>query len=148
MVGRLARWLRVLGFDVLYSNRFTDDEIIQIAGAEQRVILTRDRGMKPRVAPDSLIFVEHDDLDSQLAQVLQTIGTAEFRTFSRCLECNDLLVAVDKEAVFERVAPYVYLTQDHFAECPSCRRVYWRGTHASDIEERLRRLAKPGLRYD
>src|SRR5215470_10231712 len=97
MVGRLARWLRILGFDVLYSNRFNDDEIIRLAGAENRIVLTRDRGMKPRLAVDSLIFIEHDDLDPQIAQVLQKVGPQPLRPFSRCLECNELLVSVDRE---------------------------------------------------
>src|SRR5207249_4800471 len=120
MVGRLARWLRILGFDVLYSNRYTDDEITRIALAENRIVLTRDRGIKAPVGPHSLIFIEQDGLDSQIVQVLQTVGPCEFHPFSRCLECNDALAAVDKEVVFERVPPYVYLTQEQFAECPSC----------------------------
>src|SRR5215471_16580964 len=103
MVGRLARWLRILGFNVLYSNRYNDDEIIRLAASENRIVLTRDRGMKPRLGAASLIliFIEHDDLDSQVAQVLRTIGSHDLRPFSRCLECNQPLVAVDREAVFE-----------------------------------------------
>src|SRR5215831_17504981 len=97
MVGRLARWLRILGFDVLYSNRYNDDEIIRLAAAENRIVLTRDRGLKSRLSAASLIFVEHDDLDSQIAQVLQTLGPQRFQPFSRCLECNQPLIAVNKE---------------------------------------------------
>jgi uncharacterized protein with PIN domain len=137
MVGRLARWLRILGFDVLYSNRYSDDEIIRLAAAENRTVLTRDRGLKVRIAPDDLVFVENDDVDSQVAQVLQRVGTRDFRLFSRCLECNQELRKIDKELAFERVAPYVYLTQDEFAECPSCLRVYWRGTHTTEMTRKL-----------
>ena len=137
MVGRLARWLRILGFDVLYSNRYTDDEIIQTATAEHRTVLTRDTGMRSRIPADSLIFIKHDDLDPQIAQVLQTIGPRKFQTFSRCLECNCLLNPVDKEEVFERIPPYVYLTQDRFAQCPACHRVYWHGTHADEMKRKL-----------
>jgi uncharacterized protein with PIN domain len=145
MVGRLARWLRILGFDVLYSNRYNDDEIVQLAAVENRIVLTRDRGLKARLAAASLIFIEHDDLDSQIAQVLQTLGSQRFQPFSRCLECNQPLIAVNKEDVFERIPPYVYLTQEQFAECPNCRRVYWRGTHASEIQNRLCRWLPPGF---
>src|SRR5215813_270690 len=79
MVGRLARWLRILGFDVLYSNRYEDDEILRIASAENRMILTRDTGFAPRVAPDRLIFIHHNDLESQVDEVLDTIGQRDFR---------------------------------------------------------------------
>jgi len=137
MVGRLARWLRILGFDVLYSNRFEDAEVIRIAGAEGRIILTRDRGIRDSVPAQSLIFVEHNDLKSQIAQVLQKIGPREFRPFSRCVECNTALQPVNKDDVFERIPHYVYFTQDQFAECPSCRRVYWRGTHTDAIQKKL-----------
>src|SRR5262245_41686191 len=87
MVGRLARWLRILGFDVLYSNRHEDDEIIRIATAENRIVLTRDRGLSARLKPDLLIFIHHDDVESQVEEVLQKIGRREFRVLSRCLEC-------------------------------------------------------------
>ena len=137
MVGRLARWLRMLGFDVLYSNRFEDDEIVRRAAAESRTLLTRDRGIRSRVPPESLIFIEDNDLDSQIRQVLQEFRPTQLHPFTRCPECNDLLVAVDKEEVFERIPPYVYFTQSQFAECRSCRRVYWRGTHADKINTRL-----------
>ena len=139
MVGRLARWLRILGFDVLYSNRFEDDEIVRRSAAENRTVLTRDRGIRMRVPADSLIFIEHNDLDSQIRQVLQKIRPTALSPYSRCVECNVALVAVDKEEVFDRIPPYVYFTQSQFAECPSCRRIYWRGTHVDKISKRLLR---------
>jgi uncharacterized protein with PIN domain len=139
MVGRLARWLRILGFDVLYSNRFTDAEIVQIAAAEQRTVLTRDRGLAARLPEQSVIFIRYDAVDSQVGQVLQRLPGREFRIYSRCSQCNHPLRTVDRESIFERVPPYVYLTQTAFAECPGCRRIYWRGTHAGGIEEKVRR---------
>ena len=139
MVGRLARWLRILGFDVLYSNRYTDAEIVHIAAAEQRTVLTRDRGLAAQLGADAVIFVHDDDLDSQVAEVLQRLRGSELRIYSRCPECNDPLRTVDRENVFDRVPPYVYLTQTAFAECRSCGRIYWRGTHAGRIEEKVHR---------
>jgi len=139
MVGRLARWLRILGFDVLYSNRFEDNEILRIASAEDRIVLTRDTGFASRVAPDRLIFIHHNDLESQVDEVLEKLGRRDFRFLSRCVECNTALENVNKESVFQRVPPYVYLTQDGFAECPSCRRIYWRGTHVDRIADKVRR---------
>ncbi len=139
MVGRLARWLRILGFDVLYSNRYDDDEILRIAATENRIVLTRDNGLAARLAANLLIFIHHDDVGSQVDEVLKNLGPCEFRVLSRCLECNTPLDPVDKEIVFDRVAPYVYMTQNEFAQCPSCSRVYWRGTHTNDIVDKLRR---------
>jgi len=137
MVGKLARWLRVLGFDVLYSNRFEDDELVQIAEAEGRVILTRDRRLAARRLKTQCLLIESDSYKEQLQQVISAFQLTEFTTFSRCIECNGLLRSVDKEEVFEKVPPFVYLTQNRFAFCPSCGRVYWPGTHAANMLKRL-----------
>jgi uncharacterized protein len=138
MVGKLARWLRVLGFDVLYSNKYDDDEVIRIADAEGRIILTRDTGLAARTRNSRCLLIESVDYRDQIRQVLRSFDLKEFKVFSRCLECNAALEDVDKESVFDKVAPYVYLTQDRFARCPSCDRVYWHGTHAEEMLKRIR----------
>jgi uncharacterized protein with PIN domain len=137
MVGRLARWLRIAGFDVLYSNVFEDDEIIAIARRDGRIILTRDRGLEARVEPAEVILIQNDDYESQLRQVLEKFPRQAAELFSRCPECNGELEPVDKETVFDRIPPYVYLTQDDFARCTRCDRVYWHGTHAGAMERKL-----------
>jgi len=137
MVGRLARWLRIAGFDVLYSNSFEDDEIIAIARRDQRIILTRDRGLEARVDSREVIMIQSDDYESQLKQVLEKFPQNATHLFSRCPECNGELFPVDKESVFERIPPYVYLTQDEFARCSHCDRVYWHGTHAFAMKNKL-----------
>ena len=138
MVGKLARWLRVLGFDVLYSNKFDDDEIIRIADTENRVILTRDAQLATRRPRSQCLFVESGDYKQQVQQVVRTFNLGEFKVFSRCLECNARLEEVDKEAVFEKVPPFVYLTQERFAQCPTCERVYWHGTHTEEMLKQIR----------
>src|SRR5437762_1014802 len=138
MVGKLARWLRMLGYDVLYSNRFEDAEILQIAKTDSRIILTRDVELHGRGGPRS-ILIENDDYEEQIRQVVTSLSLKDFAVFSRCAECNALLVETDKESVFLKIPPYVYLTQKHFAMCPACDRVYWRGSHADRIEEKVRR---------
>ena len=137
MVGKLARWLRVLGLDVVYSNVLDDDEIIKLAKSENRIVLTRDTGLVPRLIESPYLFIESDHYKEQVQQVVRTFDLKEFRVFSRCLECNTLLQDVDREAVFEKVPPYVYLTQERFATCPTCDRVYWHGTHANEMLKRL-----------
>jgi len=137
MVGKLARWLRVLGFDVLYSNAYEDDELIRIAEAEDRVILTRDTRLAARRMKARCVLIASDHYREQLQQVIRTFDLKDFNTLSRCIECNALLREVDKEEVFERVPPFVYLTQQRFAVCPSCHRVYWHGTHVAEILKRI-----------
>jgi uncharacterized protein with PIN domain len=137
MVGKLARWLRVLGLDVVYSNKYDDEEIIQIAVAEDRVVLTRDSGLTKRRTKARFLLVSSDNYREQLRQVIDSFGLRDFNVFSRCLECNTLLQAVDKEDVFERIPPFVYLTQERFAICPACNRVYWHGTHANNMLKRI-----------
>jgi len=139
MVGKLARWLRILGFDVAYSNKFEDDQLLRIAEGENRIILTRDRGLASRRMSGKCLLIESDNYKEQIRQVIGEFDLEHFDMFSRCIECNTELQQVDKEDVFERVPPFVYLTQERFAMCPSCRRVYWRGTHAAEILKQLSR---------
>jgi uncharacterized protein len=136
MVGKLARWLRVLGFDVAYSNVLDDDEIVGLARAEHRVILTRDTGIAAR-CHDQCLFITSGDYKEQVLQVLRKFDLTDFNVFSRCLECNTPLHRVDREEVFERVPPFIYLTQERFATCPSCNRVFWHGTHADEMLRRI-----------
>jgi hypothetical protein len=138
MVGKLARWLRVLGIDVAYSNTYEDAELIRIASAENRVVLTRDIGLAARRSPVRFVLIRSDDYTEQIDQVIREFHLANFKVFTRCLECNVVLTPVDKETVFERVPPYVYLTQERFALCPSCNRVFWHGTHADQMLKRIR----------
>jgi uncharacterized protein with PIN domain len=84
------------------------------------------------------VLIRNDDYAEQVDQVIREFGLTDFKVFTRCLECNVVLAPVDKEAVFERVPPYVYLTQERFALCPSCNRVFWHGTHADQMLKRIR----------
>jgi uncharacterized protein len=138
MVGKLARWLRVLGVDVAYSNTYKDNEILSIAIAENRVVLTRDTGLAARRTSARIVLIKSDDYMQQIDQVIREFGLDNFEVFTRCLECNVVLTPVSKESVFERVPPYVYLTQERFAVCFSCNRVFWHGTHADQMLKRIR----------
>jgi uncharacterized protein with PIN domain len=141
MVGKLARWLRVLGVDVSYSNRYADEEIIRIAESEARIILTRDAGLAARARRMSCIFIESDHYKQQVRQVTAALGLKEFAVFTRCLECNTTLEHVEKELLVEKVPAYVYKTQDRFAVCPSCNRIYWHGTHTDQMLDRVKSCA-------
>ena len=139
MVGKLARWMRVLGLDVLYSNKLEDDAILKLAAAENRIILTRDVAFVERCRKSQgVLFIEHNDWRSQLRQVVKECGLRDFKVLSRCVECNSTLNTVGKERICGKVPTYVYQTQEHFSICPSCDRVYWRGTHVDAISSLLR----------
>ena len=140
MLGRLARWLRVIGQDVIYGRHLSGYGLIRAARAENRLILTRDRGLKKK-QPPRFIFIESNDYREQLRQVIRECGLAVGAAlFTRCLNCNSLLQGRPKESVETLVPPYVYSTQERFFWCPECRRVYWPATHHQKMLEELRNI--------
>lgn len=141
MLGRLAKWLRVLGYDVVYDRRISDDDLITRARREGRVLLTRDTRLVQRRLAGEHMLIASDDPEEQLAQMVKDCGLelAPERFLSRCLRCNEATVKADREAVKELVPPYVFQTQRTFSQCAGCGRIYWRATHVDGILERLRR---------
>lgn len=142
MLGTLAKWLRILGYDTAYDNRINDDEIVERCVREGRIALTRDaRLTERRLLRDSLL-IESTELGAQLRQVLRHIGRESDppRLLTRCVECNSVLETVGPESIQTLVPEYVFRTQRDFKQCPSCRRIYWGGTHREQIQRRLRKL--------
>jgi uncharacterized protein with PIN domain len=135
MLGRLAKWLRILGQDTVYSPDLEDQELVRLARAEDRVLLTRDRELARRRGLRSLL-VESDRLEEQLAQLLRDLNL-DLDGPARCARCNALLQAMDRSAAKDRVPPYVYRRHRKFTLCPKCDRVYWRGTHWQRMRERI-----------
>ncbi len=134
MLGRLAKWLRAAGHDVVYEAPFDDLALAERARREERILLTRDHGLARRRGVRCLL-VEGQDLDSQLRQVLTLFPAV--RAGSRCLVCNVDLEEVPRSAVLDFLPPYVRQHHQRFWLCPCCRRVYWQGSHWRHIEERL-----------
>jgi uncharacterized protein with PIN domain len=141
MVGTLAKWLRILGYDTCFDPDMDDHQLVRLARAEDRVLLTRDRELAQRPGLNTL-FVTSESLETQIAQVLTELGLEPDRSFSRCPVCNEQLAEVDREAARERVPAYVAETQESFKACPACRRVYWQGTHWQQMDEQLARILK------
>jgi uncharacterized protein with PIN domain len=140
MLGRLARWLRICGYDTVFSPAYDDADIVRIALREGRVILTRDRGLVARAAARNFIFIESQEHTEQLRQVFDALKLKPDveRVFTICPVCNRNVVAVAKDEVSGLVPPYVYLRQDVYSKCPGCRRIFWRGTHYERALEKLR----------
>jgi uncharacterized protein len=138
MLGRLARWLRALGYDTLYYRDAPDRRLLAIALAEGRRLLTRDVALAGR-ARDAGLLVRADGLDAQIEEVARACGLDGRRPLSRCLECNGLLAATAPEAVRSRVPPYTFTTHREFWTCAGCGRVFWAGTHVAGMKRRLER---------
>jgi uncharacterized protein with PIN domain len=133
---RLARLLRLLGFDVLHSNELDDAEIVTLARNEGRAILTRDRQLLKHGAVTHGYWVRSTDPIEQAREVLRCFDLREqIRPFTRCLVCNGILSRVEKETVFDRIPPKTAAWLDEYYECESCRKLYWRGTHADRLDE-------------
>ena len=126
-VGRLARWLRALGYDASYHARIGDAELVREAAAESRVVLTRDRDLtKRRVIQSGVvraILIRDDEVTMQLRQVFAELGLELKEALTRCIECNSELQPRVPSMVAERVPPYVRLTQSRSSECPDCCRL-------------------------
>lgn len=138
MLGRLAKALRMLGFDVVYRPDIADGELKMVALREKRVVLTRDHEVAETRLPVDVLFVESDHVEEQLRQTVDALGlrpSAEL--FTRCLVCNVAVEDAAREDVRDDVPPYVYETQRRFARCPSCGRVYWAATHVERAREWL-----------
>ena len=141
MLGKLARWLRILGYDTTYDAFAEDNDLLRQAEAEGRVLLTRDGPLAERAPLGRCIRIAHDGLDDQIAQLVSVVGLDLSRTtFTRCLICNDPIVAVLPEDVADRVPAYVLETQTRFYRCPTCDRIYWRGTHLNRMTSRLEQI--------
>ncbi|MHB1133649.1 MAG: Mut7-C RNAse domain-containing protein [Chloroflexota bacterium] len=138
MLGRLARWLRALGYDTVYDQRLEDPALARMARAEGRLLLTRDRQLARRRALWA-VLVENDDLSAQLVQVLPLLGPPP-SGFGRCVACNGCLEEVDHASAESRVPQYVWETQPDFALCRACGRLYWRGSHWHRIKHQLAAL--------
>lgn len=146
-VGKLAKWLRIAGFDTVFINGITDDDLVRIGLSEGRILLTKDTQILHRRVVTSgelkVILIRDDDVKGQLGQVLSTLGlVGEVRPFSRCLECNQPLLPRSKDDVQGLVPPYVFMTQSQYVQCPSCHRIYWRGTHWQRMSREISELVE------
>ena len=147
-VGKLVKWLRIMGYDTLFFNGSNDSNMIAIALAEGRVILTRDTQIvKRRIVTSGrleVILIQSDEPERQMQQVIDTLNLdCRFRPFTLCLECNQPLLERSKQQVKDFVPSYVFQTQDQYMECPACHRIYWRGTHWQAMTKKLNRFMQP-----
>ncbi len=147
-LGSLARNLRLLGFDTTWQNDLADEAIVAIARDEQRIILTRDRGILKNGRVTHGYWVRNTDPLRQLEEVIRTIDLSDdIKPYTRCMECNGELKPVKRSAVARAVPLQVFLVYRDFKQCRSCMRIYWKGSHLRRLDkiiERARNVAPPG----
>ena len=134
-LGRLAAYLRLLGFDSLYRNDYKDDELASISVEEKRILLTRDRGLLKRRAVTHGYCVRSTAPRQQTVEILARFDLARLAApFRRCLVCNGLLESVAKDAVLDTLPPLARAYYHEFYRCMSCARLYWPGSHYSALK--------------
>jgi uncharacterized protein with PIN domain len=138
MLGKLAKWLKILGFDTVYMNKAEDRELLSIARRQQRTLLTKDHGLLEAAKDVRSLFIKSDDWPEQLVQVLANFKLGDsVRPHSRCLNCNVDLKSIPKKTARNLVTPFVLERASSFAICPSCERVYWPGTHFQSMDAKI-----------
>ncbi len=141
-LGRLAAYLRMLGFDAEYERSFTDARLAQISASEHRILLTRDRVLLKRAAVTHGYWVRETNSRRQIAEVMRRFNLARsIRPFTRCMACNGVLEPVSKEQAQDLVPERSLELYDEFHRCQQCGRVYWKGSHYARMRRWVKDLA-------
>ena len=145
-VGKLGKWLRLMGYDTLFFDEHDDGLMVKAAIAQGRIVLTKDSEFMKRrsitTGKVKAILISSDSPEQQLSDIINTLKlTGEYRPFTRCLECNAELVNRDRNEVKGSVPERVYEKHEQYMQCPSCGRIYWKGTHWQAMSGKLSRLA-------
>ena len=141
MLGRLARWLRAVGYDTEFDPELDDPQLALKAAREDRILLTRDSGLVKRRMVRRSVLLASGRLGAQLRQVVLELGLpSPVIRARRCMVCNGPVRPVSKADAARHVPPFVARTQDHFYKCTHCGRYYWAGTHVLGMREKLREI--------
>jgi len=140
-LGKLAKWLRLAGFDCLYFNDIADARLVEYALKENRLLLTRDKKIPQNWTIKSVIIIEQDNPYKQITELAKRLGLELLEnSFTRCVNCNTILKPIEKDKIRDRVPPFVYKTYDEFSYCQTCDKIYWRGTHFDSLVKRLEEI--------
>ena len=142
MLGKLAKQLRMLGYDALYYRGEDVYPLIRLGRQEGRVILTRNTKLIPRRPEDVILRITEDQPLLQLKELIQkaNIEIDEGKVFSRCLLCNTLLDPISRMEVEGKVPDFIFYQQKEFLRCPQCQRIYWPGSHQENMQRRIEAL--------
>lgn len=146
-LGKLAKRMRLLGFDSLYRNDYRDADIVNISVNERRIVLTRDRRLLYIKQINHGYWVRATDVEAQIDEVLRRFDLyGLIHPFVRCLMCNGVLAPVAKADIWDRLEAKTRLYYDDFYQCVDCRRIYWQGSHMENMLQRLADLDYPGVK--
>jgi uncharacterized protein with PIN domain len=143
MLGKLAKWLKILGFDALFFSKIEDDALLTIARKEGRILLTKDTALIQQAKDVEALFLKSEEWQEQVQQVLEHFNLREkVNPHTRCIDCNVVLKNLPKKNAKNLVSVFVFDKADSFALCPNCGRVFWRGTHFKDMEAQIKEILK------
>ena len=145
MLGNLSRWLRFFGFDVYYAkNDIRDDELLNIAKKEKRVLITRDKELIIRARSRDLKYISINSisLDDQLKYVLKGLALDKNKILSKCSICNSDLIKINKKDFKDKIPIKIYNNLDDFLLCKICDKIYWKGTHYDKILKKISLIRK------
>ncbi len=144
-LGSLGRYLRLLGFDTLFDPALDDDELATISRNEERILLTRDRGLLKRSMVTHGYCVRSLDPRTQLREIFDRFDLkGPVKPFSRCASCNGAITPVPKAAVESMVPPKIREVFDRFAQCADCGKIYWKGSHFDAMGRFFEEILTPG----
>ena len=139
-LGKLARYLRLLGFDTLYDNRWDDADLAQVASRDRRILLTQDRGLLKRNLVMYGYCVRSSQPEQQMVEIIRQFDLVDaIAPFSRCLRCNGLLEPVTKASIGDRLPPFTYQSCNEFHRCQDCNHLYWKGGHYQRLQTLVER---------
>jgi uncharacterized protein with PIN domain len=142
-LGRLAKTLRMLGFDTLYRNDYTREDIIALSKKERRIILTRDISLLKNKTVTHGFWIRSLNPGEQIREVIQRFDLYNrIRPFQRCLECNGIVSQIEKERIVKKVPPRAVLHFDNFYQCADCEKIYWKGSHYQKMKESISELIR------
>ncbi len=144
MLGKLATWLRFLGYDTLYSDNKKDDQFLALAN-EGRILLSRNTKIESKMAPEGFVFIRDNDPKAQLQDVVRVLGLKPDpqRFFTRCSLCNGGVESVEPADVLGHVPDHVWTSHTRFSRCKGCGKIYWPGTHLKQSRKEIDRLLRP-----
>jgi len=145
-LGKLATYLRILGFDTLYDTKYNDDELAEISQNSNRILLTRDRRLLMRSVITRGYWVRALEPKQQLFEVIKRYQLSNrINPFRRCLRCNSYLEAIKKEEIFQRLEPLTRKYYNEFSICRNCNRLYWKGSHYEHMNKMITELKQMNL---
>jgi uncharacterized protein with PIN domain len=140
-LGKLATKMRLLGFDTLYENDYSDSQLADLANQEQRIVLTRDIGLLKRSLITYGYWLRNQDPEWQLQEVLNRFGLFSLiHPFQRCLRCNGLMISVQKIDIQEQLEPLTKKYYDQFYQCTDCEQIYWKGSHYGKLKQWIEKI--------